>query len=337
MNIDNDLMKIAYMKSRLKSRFIIIFLSLIAVGCGGSSNNNGSGQSPPPLTPPPLTPPPLTCADDFQVCSPPRLVALYGGDVFYFNEATGINQTIKISEGEKQTFYAIIHDSDISSGESINVTINSTIKLDTDIIDSLDGYVSSALKMDSENITSALENYTNAEGYEIFNFTLGEDLLLDDRVVGEHNISVVSIDTKGLKGSSKIVVVIENVNDTPVISALTSLDGVVSIGGDVFEVFEGGEEGIIRVKVRDDDIPHGDIVGLNITSANLPTGVISIEKDKLSQSDATNNQVEFIVHIASNLLQDTDTGEYLLDLLVYDEFGGAEDTRNYYSKSEKHR
>ena len=320
-------MKVTCLKGNLfkllKNKLFIVFLSLIAVGCGGS-NNNTSGQSPTPLTPTPLTPTPLTCADDFQICSPPHLTALYGGGVFYFNEATGINQTVKISEGEKQTFYAIIHDSDISSGESINVTINSTT---IDFADSLNGYVSPPLKMDPESIPSALENYTNAEGYEIFNFTLGEDLLLDDKVVGEHEISVVSIDTKGLEGSSKIVVVIENVNDAPVISALTSLDGVVSIGGDVFEVYEGGEEGTIRVAVRDDDIPHGDIIGLNITSANLPTGVISIEADKLSQSDTINNQVEFVVHIASGLLRDADIGEYLLDLLVYDEFGGAEDTR----------
>ena len=307
-------MKITY----TKNRFIIIFLSLIAVGCTGSENNNGSGQS-------------LTCTDDFQVCSPPHLTALYGGDVFYFNEATEINQTVKISEGEKQTFYAIIHDSDISSGESINVTINSTIKLDADIIDSLNGYVSPPLKMDPEtdheSIPSALENYTNAEGYEIFIFTLGEDLLLDDRVVGEHNISVVSIDTKGLKGSSKIVVVIENVNDTPVISFLKRSGGVTASNQSVFEVFEEGDDGTIRVAVADDDIPHGDIIGLNITGANLPTGVISIEANKLSQSDTINNQVEFVVRIASGLLQDTDIGEYPLDLLVYDEFGGAKDTR----------
>ena len=311
-------MKITYMKSRLKSRFIIIFLSLIAVGCGGS-NNNTSGQSPTPLTPTPLT-----CADDFQVCSPPHLTALYGGDVFYFNEATGINQTVKISEGEKQTFYAIIHDSDISSGESINVTINSTT---IDFADSLYGYVSPPLKMDPESIPSALENYTNTEGYEIFNFTLGEDLLLDDKVVGEHEISVVSIDTRGLEGSSKIVVVIENVNDTPVISSLERSGGVTASSENIFEVYEGGEERIIRVKVRDDDIQHGDIVGLNITSANLPTGVISIEKDKLSQSDTVNNQVEFIVHIASGLLRDADIGEHLLNFLVYDELGKAEDSR----------
>ena len=307
-------MKITYIKNRFKSRFIIIFLSLIAVGCTGSENNNGIGQSP-------------TCADDFQVCSPPHLTALYGGDVFYFNEATEINQTVKISEGEKQTFYAIIHDSDISSGESINVTINSTIKLDTDIIDSLDGYVSSALNMDPENIPSALENYTNAEGHEIFIFTLGEDLLLDDKVVGEHEISVVSIDTKGLKGSSKIIVVIENVNDAPVISSLTRSGGVTANGEDIFEVFEEGDDGTIRVVVRDDDIPHGDIIGLNITNANLPIGVISIEKDKLSQSDAVNNQVEFVLNVASGLLQDTYIGEYPLDLLVYDEFGGEKNKR----------
>ncbi len=320
-------MKIAYMKSRLKSRFIIIFLSLIAVGCAGSENNNGSGQSPTPLTPTPLTPTPLTCADNPDVCSPPHLTALYGGGVFYFNEATEINQTVNISEGEKQTFYAIIHDSDILSGESINVTINSTIKLDTNITDSLYGYVSPPLKMDSESIPSALENYTNAEGYEIFIFTLGEDLLLDDRVVGEHKILVVSIDTKGLEGSSKIVVVIENVNDAPVISALTSLDGVVSIGGDVFEVFEGGDNGAIKVIVNDADIQHGDVVGLNITDANLPTGVISIEANKLSQPDVVNNQVEFTIHIASELMQDTDIGEYPLDLLAYDELGEAKDKR----------
>ena len=324
-------MKVTCLKGNLfkllKNKLFIVFLSLIAVGCGGS-NNNTSGQSPTPLTPNPLTSTPLTCADDFQVCSPPHLTALYGGGVFYFNEATGINQTVKISEGEKQTFYAIIHDSDISSGESINVTINSTT---IDFADSLNGYVSPLLKMDPEtdpeSIPSALENYTNAEGYEIFNFTLGEDLLLDDKVVGEHEISVVSIDTKGLKGSSKIVVVIENVNDRPVISALTTSGGVRARNGNIFEVYEGGEEGIIRVKVRDDDIQHGDIVGLNITSANLPTGVISIEKDKLSQSDVINNQVEFVVHIASGLLQDTDIGEYPLDLLVYDEFGGEKDKR----------
>ena len=96
---------------------------------------------------------------------------------------------------------------------------------------------------------------------------------------------------------------------------MTRSDGVFSSGGDVFEVYEGGEEGTIRVAVRDDDIPHGDIIGLNITSANLPTGIISIEKDKLSQSDTLNNQVEFVVHIASGLLRDADIGEHLLELL----------------------
>ena len=314
-------MKVTCLKGNLfkllKNKLFIVFLSLIAVGCGGAENNNGSGQSPTPLT----------CADNADVCSPPHLTALYGGGVFYFNEATEINQTVKISEGEKQTFYAIIHDSDISSGESINVTINSTIKLDTNTTDSLYGYISPPLKMDLESIPSALENYTNAEGYEIFNFTLGEDLLLDDKVVGEHEILVVSIDTQGLEGSSKIVVVIENVNDTPVISSLKRSGGVISSGENIFEVYEGGEEGTIRVAVRDVDIPHGDIIGLNITSANLPTGIISIEADKLSQSDVVNNQVEFVVHIASGLLRDADIGEHLLNFLVYDEFGGAEDTR----------
>ncbi len=327
MNIDNDLMKITYMKSRLKSRFIIVFLSLIAVGCAGSGNNNGSGQSPTPLTP---TPP--TCADNPDVCSVPYLTALYGGGVFYFNEATEINQTVKISEGEKQTFYAIIHDSDISSGESINVTINSTIKLDTDIIDSLNGYVSPPLKMDPEtdpeSIPSALENYTNAEGYEIFNFTLGEDLLLDDKVVGEHEILVVSIDARGLEGSSKIVVVIENVNDTPVISSLERSGGVTASSENIFEVYEGGEEGIIRVKVRDDDIQHGDIVSLNLISADLP-GIISIEEDKLSQSDAVNNQVEFVLNVASGLLRDADIGEHQFRFLVHDEFGGIDGSGNF--------
>ena len=313
--LKNKLLKNKLLKNKLlKNKLFIIFLSLIAVGCGGSENNT-SGQSP-------------TCANDVQVCSAPYLTALYGGGVFYFNEATEINQTVKISEGEKQTFYAIIHDSDILSGESINVTINSTT---IDFADSLNGYVSPPLKMDPEtdheSIPSALENYTNAEGYEIFNFTLGEDLLLDDKVVGEHNISVVSIDTKGLKGSSKIVVVIENVNDTPVISSLKHSGGVTASNQSVFEVFEEGDDGTIRIVVADEDIPHGDIVGLNITSADLPAGIISIERDKLSQSNSTNNQVEFIVHVASNLLQDTDTGEYPLDLLVYDEFGEAKDKR----------
>ena len=148
-----------------------------------------------------------------------------------------------------------------------------------------------------------------------------------NQLVGEHNITFSFTDTTGnivlYKGEFKI----ENVNDAPVISALTSLDGVVSIGGDVFEVFEGGDNGTIKVIVNDADIQHGDVVGLNITGANLPTGVISIEANKLSQSDAINNQVEFIVRIASELLQDSDTGEYSLDFLVYDELGKAEDSR----------
>ncbi len=443
-------MKIMYLKNKLlKIKFFAICLSLIVVGCGGS-DDNGGGSSPPPA-------PALTCASDVQVCSAPSFTALYGGGVFYFNEATDTNQNeatdtnqpIKILEGEKQTFYAVIHDSDILSGESIEVDINSGTN------NNLKDYFSSALKMAPEDVPPALENYTNAAGYEVFNFTLGERIALDDRVVGEYEIPVVPIDAQGLRGSSNIVVVIENVidlpvirshsasggisqdaqdsgtyrikqdisgagisivvtdddfaipqnqeslhititestlpegfitiqqpsinrpdsptnnratfriefasptnelvgthdvifsiadlsgntglvpikvvienvNDAPVISTLTPSGGVRARNGNIFEVFEGGNEGTIRVIVDDADIQHGDIVGLNITGANLPAGVISIEKDKLSQSDARNNIVEFIVNIASNLLQDTDIGEYPLDLLVYDEFGGLEDRR----------
>ena len=114
-----------------------------------------------------------------------------------------------------------------------------------------------------------------------------------NELVGEHNITFSFTDTDGNIVLYKREFRIENVNDAPVIFSLTSLDGVVSIGGDVFEVFEGGDNGTIKVIVNDADIQHGDIVGLNITGANLPTGVISIEKDKLSQSDARNNIVEF--------------------------------------------
>ncbi len=305
----------------MKSNFFVICLSLMAIGCAESGNKGGGYPSPA-----------LTCADDIQICSAPKLTALYSGGVFYLNEDTGINQPIKISEGGKQTFYAIVYDADILSGESTNVAINSRpIKLNANVADSLNDYVSSAIKMASDSVPSALENYTYAEGYEIFNFTLGENPLLDDRVVGEHEISVIPIDAHGLKGSTdlfKVVVVIENVNDEPEISVLTPSGGVISSSENIFEVFEGGEDGIIRVAVRDVDIQHGDIIGLNITGVNLPAGVISIERDKLSQPDARNNQVEFIVHIASGLMQDTDIGEYPFSFLVYDEFGGVEDRRN---------
>ena len=299
----------------LKNKLFIVFLSLIAVGCAGSENNNGSGQT-------------LTCADDFQVCSPPHLTALYGGGVFYFNEATEINQTVKISEGEKQTFYAIIHDSDISSGESVNVSINSTIKLDTNITDSLYGYVSLALKMDPESIPSVLKNYTNTEGYEVFIFTLGEKLLLDDKVVGEHEISVVSIDTQGLKGFAKIMVVIENVNDAPVISALTTSGGVSRTGlpveSNTFIVPEGGVNGAITVTVEDPDIQHGDTVSLDIINDALLGDSAFIDKYfSVEENMAAPNQVEFTIHIASELLQDTDIGEHHFQLSVFDDFGGS--------------
>ena len=433
----------------LKSTFFILCLSLIIVGCTGS-DDNGGGSSPAAFT----------CADDVQVCSPPYLAALYGGGVFYFNEAAEINLPIKIHEGGKQTFYAIIYDADILSGESINVDINSrTVNLNTNIAGSLNDYFSSAIKMVPENVPSALENYTNADGYEIFIFTFGESIALDDRVVGEHEISVVPFDAKGLEGSTDlfkmvvvienvidlpvirsrsasggmlqdaqnngtyriqqdvsgagisivvtdddfampqnqeslhiaimgstlpegfitiqqqninrpdsstnnratfriefasptnelvgthnvtfsiadlsgntelvpIKIVIENVNDAPVISTLTTSGGVRARNGNIFEVFEGGNDGTIRVVVDDADIQHGDIVGLNITGSNSLAKFISIDRDKLPQSDATNNQVEFIVHIASDLLQDTNKGEYPLDFLVYDEFGGAKDIRS---------
>ena len=335
-------MGVKYTKNKSKSKFFIICLSLMAVGCA-ELHNNGSGGSmvPPSQSVPPSQPVAPTCSDDVQLCSALRFTALYSGGVFYFNEATSVNRSIKISEGGNQTFYAIVHDSNTSSGKSINVSINSrAIKPNTNVTDNLNGYISSALKMAPENIPSALENYTYAEGYEIFIFTLGENITLDDRVVGEHEISVIPIDGKGLEGSInlfKIIVVIENVNDAPEISAINSAGGVIAIGEDIFEVFEGGDNGTIRVAVRDVDIQHGDIIGLNITNANLPAGVISIARDKLSQSDAINNregnnreennQVEFIVHIASGLLQDADIGEYPLSLLVYDELGGAEDSR----------
>ncbi len=355
------------LKSHLKSHFFIICLSLIAVGIMTGCtelDNNGNGlhitppaqpappppappaQLPPPAQPPPsaqlpppapITPPvPFVCSNDVRACSVPSLTALYDGGVFYFNEATSVNRSIKIREGGKQTFYVIVHDSDILSGESINVTIKSkAIKPNTNFTDNLNGYISSALKMAPENVPSALENYTHSDGYEIFIFTLGENITLDDRVVGEHEISVIPIDGNGLEGSIdlfKIVIVIENVNDAPAISMINSTGGVVASSENIFEVFEGGEEGTISVVARDTDIQHGDIVDLNITSANLPAGVISIEADKLSQSNAINNQeehnqVEFVIHIASGLLRDADIGEYLLNLLVYDELGGAEDRR----------
>ena len=183
-------------------------------------------------------------------------------------------------------FMAIVHDSNTSSGKSINVSINSrAIKPNTNVTDNLNGYISSALKMAPENIPSALENYTYAEGYEIFIFTLGENVTLDDRVVGEHEISVIPIDGKGLESSIdlfKIVVVIENVNDAPEISAINSAGGVVASSENIFEVFEGGDNGTISVFVDDADIQHGDIVGLNITNTNLPAGIISIEADKIT-------------------------------------------------------
>ncbi len=314
-------MKIPYLKSKLlksklKIRFFAICLSLIVVGCGGSDNNTSSSS--PPASP-------LTCANDVQVCSAPSFTALYGGGVFYFNEATDTNQPIKIREGEKQTFYAVIRDADISSGESIEVDIN----IGTN--NNLKDYFSSPLKMVPENIPSALANYTNAEGYEIFIFTLGEERLLDDRAVGEHEISVTPVDAQGLRDSGdlfNIVVVIENINDAPVISTLTPSGGVIASGENIFEVFEGGNDGTIRVVVDDADIQHGDIVGLSITGANSLANFISIDRDKLPQSDTTNNQVEFIVNIASDLLQDTNKGEYPLEFLVYDEFGGAKDRRS---------
>ena len=313
-----------FIKIKLKNKIFAICLSLIAIGCAESPNNNGGG-SPPPA---------LTCSDDVQVCSPPHLTALYGSGVFYFNEDPEINQSIKIHEGDKQTFYAIVHDSDILSGESISVAINSIpINLNANTEDNLNDYFSLAFKRTPENVPSALENYTNANGYGIFIFTLGETLLLDDRAVGEYEISIIPTDAKGLEGIDdifKVAVVIENVNDAPIISALTHSDGVTAGGENTFEVFEGGDSGTIKVVVDDADIQHGDIVGLNIISSNLPAGVISLERNKLSLPDARNNQVEFTFHIASDLLQDTDIGEYQFRFLVDDEFGG-EDSSGYFT------
>ena len=316
-----------FIKIKLKNKIFAICLSLIAIGCAESPNNNGGG-SPPPA---------LTCADDIQICSPPHLTALYYGGELYFKEDTDTNQPIKIREGGKQTFYAVIHDPDILSGESVSIVINSIpINLNTNTADNLNSYFSQVFKRTPENVPSALENYTNADGYEIFIFTLGETLSLDDGVVGEHEVSIIPTDTKGLEGIDdifKVAVVIENVNDAPVISTLTSLGGVIPAGGNIFEVFEGGDNGTIKVIVDDVDIQHGDIIGLNITDANSLAGVISIEKDKLSQSDAINNreennQVEFVVHIASGLLQDADIGGYQFQLLVYDELGVVEVMKN---------
>ena len=149
-----------------------------------------------------------------------------------------------------------------------------------------------------------------------------------NQLVGEHNITFSFTDTNGnttlYKGEFKI----KNINDAPVISALDSAGGVVSNGENIFEVYEGGEDGIIKVKVRDVDIQHGDNVSLilSITDANL-SGIISIEEDQLPQSDAISNQVEFVLNVASGLLRDANIGEHQFHFLVYDGFGRIEDGR----------
>ena len=117
-------------------------------------------------------------------------------------------------------------------------------------------------------------------------------------------------------------------SNVPEISMMDSARGVTSNGENIFEVYEGGEDGIIRVKVRDVDIQHGDIVSLSIISTDL-SDIISIEEDKLSQSDAMNNQVEFVLNVASGLLRDADIGEHQFHFLVHDEFGGIDGSGNF--------
>ena len=151
-----------------------------------------------------------------------------------------------------------------------------------------------------------------------------------NQLVGEHNItfSFVLIQME-IQLYIRREFKIENVNDAPVISTLARSGGVIPAGGNIFEVFEGGGNGTIKVVVDDADIQHGDIVSLNISNNALLGDSAFIDKYFSVESNlAAPNQVEFTIKIASELMQDTDIGEYLLDFLVYDEFGGLEDRRS---------
>ena len=87
---------------------------------------------------------------------------------------------------------------------------------------------------------------------------------------------------------------------------------------------EGGVNGTITVTVEDPDIQHGDTVSLDIINDALLGDSAFIDKYFLVEENiAAPNQVEFTIHIASELMQDTDIGEYHFQLSVFDDFGGS--------------
>ena len=317
----------------IKRGLITICLSLIAIGCA-QSDKNISGTT----------------------HSAPRVVGIYVGDVFYSREDTSIShsinmQAINMQEGGKQTFYAIVYDPDISSGESIDVLINSsTTKLNTNVSDSLKGYVSLANEMASEYLPQALEKYTNINGHMVFNFTLGEELTIDDRAFGTHELVITAIDARQQQnddGIFKIAIDIKNANDSPIISSIKPSDGVRQVTNreeNTFVVAEGGVNGDIRIVVDDPDIQHGDIIRLDINFRGKSRGIVfggstlgGITSKVITSNDTAlgdkfkekyfsvtrnmvaPNQVEFIVNVASDLLQDAALGEYRFQFLVSDD------------------
>ncbi len=320
----------------IKRGLVATCLSLMAVGCAESENKNGSGTSQ------------STPTDNVHTFSAPHVVGIYVGGALYSREDKSISGPINMQEGEKQTFYAIVYDPDISSGESIDVLINSsTTKLNTNVSDSLKGYVSLANEMASEHLPQALEEYKNVNVYMVFNFTLGQELAIDGRVFGTHELVIRAIDGRQLQdaaGVFKIAIDIKNANDSPIISSIKYSGGVPQEDKkeNTFVVAEGGANGVIRIKVDDPDIQHGDIIRLNVNpkgkSVAASSSAISKEftslrgralsstkSDKgyfsLKSNIAEPNQVEFIVNIASELMQDTDIGEYRFEFLVSDDIG----------------
>ena len=243
-----------------------------------------------------------------------RYAATSGG-VSKLDSVDGIPDSFVINEGQSGRIEVVISDEDLTQTSRLEYTITGN---------SIREGLLNIIRVESSSL---------AEEHIFFIDIGNNDSPIDDADIGSYNLNLQVADAAmTVNASYTFILKVNNSNDAPEISAINSTGGVVASGENIFEVFEGGEEGIISVFVDDVDIKYGDIIGLNITNTNLPAGVISIEADKLPQSDAINNreennQVEFIVHIASELLQDTDIGEYQFQLLVYDELGGAEDRR----------
>ena len=311
----------------IKRGLIAICLSLIAIGCA-ESDKNGSGTR----------------------HSAPSVVGIYVGEVLYSREGPSIShsinmQAINMQEGGKQTFYAIVYDPDISSGESIDVLINSsTTKLNTNVSDSLKGYVSLANEIASEYLPQALKKYTNTNGYMVFNFTLGEELAIDGKAFGTHELVITAIDARQQQndnGIFRIAIDIKNANDSPIISSVKSSGGVrllVNKVENTFVVAEGGVNGVIKIIVDDPDIQHGDIIRLDISFEGKSGGITlgGITSGGITSNDTAlgdkfkeylpytsniipPNQVEFIVNVTSELMQDADVGEYRIGFLFSDD------------------